>query len=37
MELSKETQQRIWAITNVVTSQYETERKPVMDCMKEKH
>lgn len=24
MELSKETQQRIWAITDVVTSQYET-------------
>lgn len=28
MELSKETQQRIWAITDVVTSQYETGRKP---------
>lgn len=37
MELSKETQQRIWAITDVVTSQYETERKPVMDRKKEKH
>lgn len=26
MELSKETQQRIWATTDVVTSQYETRR-----------
>ena len=26
MELSKETQQRIWATIDVVTSQYETRR-----------
>lgn len=37
MELSKETQNKIWATTDVVTSQYETGRKPVMDCKKEKH
>lgn len=28
MELSKETQSKIWATTDVVTSQYETRRKP---------
>ena len=27
MELSKETQQRIWATTDVVTSQYESDRR----------
>lgn len=37
MELSKETQQKIWAITDVVTSQYETGRKTLIDRKKEKH
>lgn len=37
MELSKETQQKIWAITDVVTSQHETGRKPVIDHKKEKY
>ena len=37
MELSKETQSKIWAITDVVTSQYETGGKPVIDRKKEKH
>lgn len=38
MELSKETQQRIWAITDVVTSQYETtRRKPSWKQNKEKN
>lgn len=37
MELSKETQSKIWAITDVVTSQYERGRKPVIDRKKEKH
>ena len=37
MELSKETQNKIWATTDVVTSQYETGRKPAIDRKKEKH
>lgn len=35
MELSKETQQKIWAITDVVTSQYETGRKTLIDRKKD--
>lgn len=35
MKLSKETQQKIWAITDVVTSQYETGRKTLIDRKKD--
>lgn len=37
MKLSKETQSKIWAITDAVTSQHEMGRKPVIDRKKEKH
>lgn len=37
MELSKETQNKIWATTDVVTSQYETGRKPSWESKQEKN
>lgn len=37
MELSKETQNKIWATTDVVTSQYETGRKPSWKSKQEKN
>lgn len=37
MELSKETQNKIWATTDVVTSQYETGRKTSWKQNKEKN
>lgn len=37
MELSKETQNKIWAITDVVTSQYETGRKTPWKLNQEKN
>ena len=37
MELSKETQQRIWATTDVVTSQYESDRRTSWKSKQEKN
>ena len=37
MELSKETQNKIWAITDVVTSQYESDRRTSWKSKQEKN